>query len=293
MQIMVAGGVRDPNLDSLQRAATRAGVEVISVRVRTDAPPAINLEWGTGQIEVDGRAHTPTAAFCRHDVFDFLTSGRAAAAENAYAWFCAVAGWCWAQPGITVFNRHAQFRANNKLAVLGEAVIMGLTVPVTRVTNDRRAALQESRDSIAKPVDGGGYCESLRQSLEAANWRDDRASAPAILQNRLVYPEYRVYVIDGSILAFRIHSESLDYRRDRAPRIELCRADSLGGATERLLSLAAALRVDFGAADFKTDPRSGLPVFLELNTSPMFAAFDSVADGGLADLMVAALVRIA
>jgi glutathione synthase/RimK-type ligase-like ATP-grasp enzyme len=224
-------------------------------------------------------------------VFDFLASGRAATAETAYAWFCAIAGWCWAQADITMFNRHAQFRAGNKLAVLGAAAVAGLTVPVTRVTNDRRVALQEPRDSIAKPVDGGGYCEALAKSLDVANWRDDRASAPAILQNRLGYPEYRVYIIGESILAFRIYSESLDYRRDRTPRIEPFRADSMHGAADRLLCLAAALGVDFGAADFKTDPKSGLPVFLELNTSPMFAAFDSVAGGELTDLKIAALVR--
>jgi hypothetical protein len=37
--------------------------------------------------------------------------------------------------------------------------------------------------------------------------------------------------------------------------------------------------MDFGAADFKTDPETGQLVFLELNTSPMFARFDQVSGG--------------
>jgi len=39
------------------------------------------------------------------------------------------------------------------------------------------------------------------------------------------------------------------------------------------------LGLDFGAADFKTDPETGQLVFLELNTSPMFARFDQVSGG--------------
>jgi len=37
--------------------------------------------------------------------------------------------------------------------------------------------------------------------------------------------------------------------------------------------------LDFGAADFKTDPDAGELVFLELNTSPMFARFNEVSQG--------------
>jgi D-alanine-D-alanine ligase-like ATP-grasp enzyme len=44
--------------------------------------------------------------------------------------------------------------------------------------------------------------------------------------------------------------------------------------------------MDFGAADFKTDPDTGQLVFLELNTSPMFARFDLVSGGQLCAAMV-------
>jgi len=45
--------------------------------------------------------------------------------------------------------------------------------------------------------------------------------------------------------------------------------------------LMTVLGLDFGAADFKTDPADRALVFLELNTSPMFARFDYTAGGQL------------
>ena len=53
-----------------------------------------------------------------------------------------------------------------------------------------------------------------------------------------------------------------------------------------LRKLIAHLRVDFGAADFKTDGDTGQLVFLELNTSPMFARFDEASEGRLCSAMV-------
>jgi D-alanine-D-alanine ligase-like ATP-grasp enzyme len=51
------------------------------------------------------------------------------------------------------------------------------------------------------------------------------------------------------------------------------------------------LQMDFGAADFKTDPETGRLTFLELNTSPMFARFDYDSQGQLCRAMVRALTE--
>ena len=48
-----------------------------------------------------------------------------------------------------------------------------------------------------------------------------------------------------------------------------------------LRKLMSWLGTDFGAADFKTDPDTGQLLFLELNSSPMFARFDQVSGGQL------------
>jgi D-alanine-D-alanine ligase-like ATP-grasp enzyme len=52
------------------------------------------------------------------------------------------------------------------------------------------------------------------------------------------------------------------------------------------------LGLDFGAADFKTDPDTGELIFLELNTSPMFAKFDLVSGGQLTAAIIQELTAV-
>ena len=61
---------------------------------------------------------------------------------------------------------------------------------------------------------------------------------------------------------------------------------------ESLRVLTAKLNMDFGAADFKSDPQTGKLVFLELNTSPMFARFNQVSQGALCTAMLKTLLSI-
>lgn len=288
-RVLIAGGARDPNLDSLQLAAERARIDCVSLRIRSEAPPALDWKQGASVIGVDGAEHAPDAVFCRHDVFDALASGRPELGPDAYAWFCAVTGWTWAQDRVACFNRHMHFRAINKIAVLAAAQAAGLAVPESRFTNSRLAAAQLPDGSIAKPIDGGGYCQPLANIVGRTRWQDDKAAAPAILQPQLEYPEYRVYVVGKQTMAFRVYSEQLDYRRDHGANIELLEQGFPEDVAANLVKLAESLGLDFGAADLKTDPRTGTPVFLELNTAPMFAAFDSISGGRLTDLMIASL----
>ena len=71
-RVLIAGGARDPNLDSLQAAAERAGIDFVSVRIRSEAPPALDFGHGDRVIGLDGTDHAPDAVFCRHDVFDSI-----------------------------------------------------------------------------------------------------------------------------------------------------------------------------------------------------------------------------
>jgi hypothetical protein len=59
---------------------------------------------------------------------------------------------------------------------------------------------------------------------------------------------------------------------------------------ERLGACAAAVRADFCAFDLKTDPHTGSPCFLAMNSAPMFAAFDRCAGGALTSAMLDYLV---
>ncbi len=281
--------MQDRNLDALAAAADRAGVEVFPVRIRSEQPPTFEWTLGEMHIKVDGKPIEPTAAFLRHDVFDWIASGRSEVADQAFAWFVSIAGWCGSQPAVRTFNRHARLTATNKLAVLAAAVDVGLCVPATCATNSQTRVRAQIESAIVKPVGGGTYCETAAMALKTTEWREGLAPAPALLQSRLDYPEYRIYVVRDDTIGFKIHSEVLDYRRDRRATIVLTN-DIPKSVSVGLVELAHRCGIDFGAADFKTHPDTGTLVFLELNTSPMFAAFDAVASGQLTDTMVAALM---
>jgi hypothetical protein len=139
-----------------------------------------------------------------------------------------------------------------------------------------------------KPVAGGDYCYSLAEALEKAEVRDGLTAVPAIVQQRLVAPEKRIYVIGASSFAFEVRSNSLDYRVKQDAELILLPEVPLELANLR--KLMSILGLNFGAADFKTDPETGDLVFLELNTSPMFARFDEAAGGQLCAAMVRELV---
>jgi hypothetical protein len=132
---------------------------------------------------------------------------------------------------------------------------------------------------VAKPVAGGDFCYSVQETLPRIEVRNGKTACPAFLQERLVAPEYRVYIIGSHVFAFEMRSHSLDYRVHQDVQvIPLAEAPPVVDGLRRLMK---SLSMDFGAADFKTDPASGELVFLELNNSPMFARFDQVLHGEL------------
>ena len=107
---------------------------------------------------------------------------------------------------------------------------------------------------------------------------------PAIVQKRLVAPEVRIYVIGKHTLAFEMRSPNLDYRVHQDAQVipvEVPKKEA-----KLLRRLMRKLKMDFGAADFKTNPETNEFVFLELNTSPMFARFDQESNGAICNAMV-------
>jgi hypothetical protein len=144
---------------------------------------------------------------------------------------------------------------------------------------------------IAKPVPGGGYAQDVSDLLGKTPRREGRSAAPAFVQRRLVPPEVRVYGIGAGaarrFIAFRVESSALDYRADDETQvIHLPLSDVDPGIVEGLGRLMDALEMDYGAADFKTDPDDGRLTFLEINSGPMFSAFDQVSDHAVSDAIL-------
>jgi hypothetical protein len=288
MTLLLAGGQDDPNLTVLVHAAQRANVELLDLRLPASQSPAFCWDPAERVARFAGTELKATAAFIRHDVFRGMQDPRPEVSARASAWYHTIMGWILSEPRVRMFNRGMCQTATNKPAALVFAREAGLQIPPTKITNQPESFRSERVDSmIAKPVGGGDYCYSLAEALGKTDLRGGAAASPAIVQKRLVPPEVRIYVIGAAEFAFEVCSPSLDYRVNQDA--ELILLPQVPQEVSRLRDLMSRVGLDFGAADFKTDPETGQLVFLELNTSPMFARFDQVSGGKVSDAIVAEL----
>ncbi len=284
--VLVAGGETDPNLVSLLRRLSQRGVRTFALQAGPDNHPVATWDLQRDTLVVDGVEIRPTGAFLRYDAFSGRQDGHPDASRRADAWFAATLGWLKAHGEVRRPN--ARMRDSNKLHALHVARAVGLEVPDTLVTNDLRMlrSLAAERALVAKPVQGGDYCREIGEMLGRER-ETGPGTPPAIVQPRLEQPEVRIYKVGQRFLAFSMVSDLLDYRS--APTctvvplpLEKVPAELLDG----LGKLMDRFDMDFGAADFKTDPATGRLLFLEINNSPMFAMFDRVGGGAVSDAMI-------
>jgi glutathione synthase/RimK-type ligase-like ATP-grasp enzyme len=282
-RIVIAGGCKDSNLHVLRQKLVRRGIDCLEIGLGSSNPKAIRWEMDSGELAVDDTVVIPQAIFQRYDFAPQLTLGSRSNVNRATAWYLTLEAYALAHSKIRYFNRHAVVGVGNKPFVLATAQGIGLEIPTTSVTNDLTFLRSNTLNKIAKPLNGGGYCRHLSQSLKEL---DDLpvGNSPAIVQELLTAPEWRVYVVGDSLLSFKIESPSLDYRELQDASITFVDTTPSEVGT-KLLALAKKLGLTFAAADFKTNAATQQWIFLEINSAPMFAAFDTYANGGLTDRM--------
>jgi len=278
MALLLAGGYEDPNLTVLAGAAQRAKVEFLDLRLPAAESPAFCWNPGNGAPRLLAKTLAATGAFIRYDVFGGMRDPRPEVPARAMGWYQTLMGWLLSEPRIRLFNREMLPASLNKPAALIFAHEAGLRIPPTWITNETaQFSGDRVENMVAKPVLGGDYCYSLADALTKTELRGGLAATPAIVQKRLVAPEVRIYVIGKSSFAFEVRSSSLDYRVNQDA--ELIPLPAAPQELSGLRKMMSRLGLDFGAADFKSDPDTGELIFLELNTSPMFAKFDLVSGG--------------
>lgn len=288
--LIVAGGAHDPNVQSLLRRAEALGLSALPVIFDTKTEPLWTWDLQAGSLHVDGAPVEAKGIFIRFDVFTPPAEQTAASAEGsrdrATAWFTALMGWATVS-GIRMFNRHHSQAAALKPYALHLASQAGLPIPRTRVTNAQAdVALNGGAGQIVKPAGGGAYTCHATDLLEDTDWSADRAPAPAFVQEALVYPEYRVYVVGDQTLAFETYSSEIDFRMDRASDTRFLPEGLDPAVLEKLVSYAHSIGLDFCAFDLKTRASTGELCFLEVNSSPMFTAFDALAEGRLSEAIL-------
>jgi hypothetical protein len=290
VSVLVAGGSADPNVECIRSALLDAGANVQSILVGKDANPVITWDLGSDELYIDDELIRPAAAFVRYDVFTSMETGSIASAARAKAWYLTVCGWIQSHPDVRFLNRGSLNAQTNKLAVLRFAKAAGLSVPQTVATNaqDRLGQLMSESSHIVKPVAGGAYTQRLGDVLGEAPVVGGALAMPAIVQPELVSPEVRVYRIRDDWFAFQIKSDTLDYRTSTATRLEYIGTPA-PRLVHRLRRLLDGLSLDFAAVDFRTSRDSSELFFLEVNTMPMFSAFDHASKGAISSAMLSYL----
>jgi len=267
------------NLHSLLQELEQQRVPHVRLLAGTRTHPMLTWDLATDALIIDGEVVAPRAIFLRHDVFSTPSAAR------AYAWYTTVLSYAMSHPDVRLLNRHhaAHLLKPQQLLLARQC---GLDIPSTIITNDA-TLLESMSDRIAKPVAGGEYTQPLSTALANAPRRENALAAPAIVQETLVPPELRIYRAGETFVSFHVIANTLDYRTDNKARVELVKNDRT--LVAGLRKLTDALHLDFAAADFKQCPTSRRMLFLEVNSGPMFAAFDAASQRAVSRAIVKGL----
>ncbi|MCP1200177.1 RimK family alpha-L-glutamate ligase [Notoacmeibacter sp. MSK16QG-6] len=282
--LLIAGGRNDVSLIRLYEEARSAGVDVAYLDY-TQPGIGVTYDPSTARLVVDGRTVNASAVFFRMEYFQHGRSRSREFLEMSHAFYSVVEGWTIANPHIRSFAKgQTRLCALNKPLGLTLAKKHGLTIPRTVISNEAEAlsSLLQPDAGIAKPVNGGDYVLKGEKAASATSWRKGKAPQPAIVQQRLVYPEYRIYVIGEQSCTFEVRSTDLDYRQ--RPNYTLRHVpDGPPDPTiiPKLRRVADEFGLAFSASDLKTNPQTGQIEFLEINSMPMFAAYDKASGGAL------------
>lgn len=276
--LLVAGGQGDPNIGWLLRRMLARGVAFADIIHGPKLRPEVSYDLGSRTLSLNGVSIRPTGVFIRHNVFFNGYSDLAEAHAEALNWFYFIRGWACSNPATRCFNRGSNGSENNKIENLHAALTAGLRVPKTIIRCNPPPSTQARL--IYKPVAGGELTKDLgrpRSRTTAPRWR------PFFYQPRLYRPELRIFVVGKRLFGCALSSEHVDYRDD--PDAKLAPAKIPAAIAKRYLALCAALKLDFAAADFMLDGM-GRYRFLEINTQPMFVAFDKTLDGAICDAII-------
>jgi hypothetical protein len=278
--LLVAGGQHDPNIGWLLRRVLARGVAFADIISGPGLRPDVVYDLRTRTLSLNGKAIQPTGLFIRHNVFFTGYSDAAEAQADALNWFYFLRGWACSEPRVRCFNRVSDGGENNKVRNLHLALEAGLRVPDTII--GCVPPRMKAGTLIRKPVAGGELTAIVKRGAAGARrWR------PYFHQPKLRRPEMRVFVIGRSLFACALSSTHVDYRDDRNARLEPMRVPK--DIARGLLKLCGMLDLDFAAADFMLDADDRYR-FLEINTQPMFIAFDKTLDGAICDAIIDHLI---
>lgn len=297
--VLLIGSPQDAHIDAVAKGLEQQGVDALVVDTLSfPSTPRITLGEHLDSISIDGDGlGRPAAVYIRDIYVQPLAFGVDVADEMDQDWRRTLVAFRekahmlfpllarWSEMGVAMYNRTSNDWRHTKPMQIALLQRAGLPVPETVWTNDpdRVRAFAEGRRVAYKPVSGGAATKELGpEDLTDERLRTLRG-APVTFQELLPGDSYRVYCLDGEVVACcRIVSEALDYRQNE----EMVEKATLPQEVlDQCLKAAEVLDLRWTGIDLKSDDAGRLR-FLELNPSPMFLGFDARAGTGILDAFV-------
>ncbi len=280
--LLIVGGDSDPNT---RRVVDQAHIRHIDYHFwDTDVEDGLQIAWDFNEPVLDLGDHRlqPAAIFARCNVFSQDTNLPARVHQLIQAYALA-----W--PDVRILNRKTLNTLNNKALNLRLAREIGLAIPDSMVLGDCSplATIPDAENRIAKPLDGGAHTVSVSK-LNQQMAQSQSPNKSYFVQERLNGENLRVFVINQKPYCFHLATQSLDYRDDL--KVDVKQIATPGELVSPAPALAKQIGFDYCALDFRCRNGFDKPVFLEVNSFPMFVRFDDAGENCLVDQMLDFLV---
>lgn len=290
--IIIAGGKGDPDLNWLKDAAEHRDLPHFLCYCNSSCPTPITWDQSKDTLLLDDTAIDPagTALYLRYSMFKSYDEDNLEDCHKLVeSHYQTIKGWAQAHPEVGMFNRDCHVLGINKPYNLMLARNCGFEIPETVLTNDLSQITDPEKWIIKVP--GDDEATRLLSDALTENKGDKVFKArPWIVQEKLDYPELRIFRVGKWMYAFEIHSSKIDHRRDDDLSLEPI--DTPENLIEPLIKMTDTLGIDYGAADFKTCPQTSRYKFLEINTAPTFSGYDVKVKGKLSDAMILHLRKL-
>lgn len=275
--LLIVGGESDPNTC---RIVDQAHIrEVDYLFWDTDDASCLQIAWdfASPQIDVGDQQLIPDAIYMRWNVFGGDSVRNLAAYEM-------VQSYAFAWPEVQMLNRGSATDTNNKSFNLRLALDVGFTIPESMVMSHLipLKTVPNPEQKIAKPLGGGAHAKDVAKLIT-----DDEALAgggPMFVQERMDGENLRVFSVGGRLFGFHLKTTELDYRDD--PLVDVIAVEVPEDVIAPTHELVCRKKFDYCALDFRC--RNGFedPVFLEVNSFPMFVRFDDAGANSIADAIL-------
>ncbi|MCC9604111.1 hypothetical protein LOC67_26455 [Stieleria sp. JC731] len=280
--LLIVGGESDPNTCRIVDQAHLRNIDYLFWD--TDLEHARQIAWDFERpiIDLGDRSIQPEAVYLRFNVFAGEPTVNHAAFELCESF---VQAW----PSIRWLNRSSAGDSNNKSRNLRLAQQIGFVIPNTTVIGDTTplASHPDPDATIIKPLSGGDHAMAVR-SIQYAPERLAQLP-PQFVQEKLDGENLRVFSIGGILTAFHLETNAVDYRTDEAVTVH--QVDVPIELRDPITRFIEQVGFDYCALDFRCRRGFDEPVFLEVNSFPMFVAFDDASENKLADQILGFLVR--